>query len=40
MMCLFDRLTIKVNLVSLVKFARKIMKWKKQYLINSGKNVS
>lgn len=37
-MSLFDKITIKVNLVSLVKFIRKFMKWRKQHLIN-GKDV-
>ena len=38
-MSIFDKITIKVNLVSLVKFVRKFMKWRKQHLIND-KDVS
>ena len=38
-MGIFDKITIKVNLVSLVKFVRKFMKWRKQHLIND-KDVS
>jgi len=32
-------LTIKVNLVTLVKWVRKILKWRRQHQINHGKDV-
>ena len=31
--------TIKVNLVTLVKWAKKIWKWRRQHQINHGKDV-
>lgn len=30
---------IKVNLVTLVRWVRKILKWRRQHIINSGKDV-
>lgn len=38
-MGIFDKITIKVNLVSLVKLVKKFMKWRKQHLVNSDKDV-
>ena len=38
-MGIFDKITIKVNLVSLVRFVKKFMKWRKQHLVNSDKDV-
>ena len=38
-MSIFDKITIKVNLVSLVRFVKKFMKWRKQHLVNSDKDV-
>lgn len=32
--------TIKVNLVTLIKWVRKILKWRRQHQINHGKDVS
>jgi len=34
-----EKITIKVNLVSLVKWIRKIQKWRRQNIINQGKDV-
>lgn len=34
-----NKITIKVNVLALIRFARKIMKWRKRWLINHGKNV-
>ena len=31
--------TIKVNLVTLAKWVRKILKWRRQHIINSNKDV-
>jgi len=31
--------TIKVNLITLVKWVRKILKWRRQHIINQGKDV-
>ncbi len=33
------RLSIKVNVLALIRFVRKIMKWRRRWIINHGKNV-
>lgn len=34
-----EKITIKVNLVTLVKWAKKIWKWRRKHQINHGKDV-
>lgn len=33
------KITIKVNVLALIRFVRKVMKWRKRWIINHGKNV-